>query len=197
MPGFENSPIYLEMLNKFGETFEKTSEDVNMAGTNRYMTGCQERVVNFDNFKSDFVKTLKLSETPLSCDVFYAASTGELFLIEFKNGKIDALKNYEIKVKIFESLLILSEKISKTIDFTRGNLNFILVYNESIPHGFDQFNNTGKKSIQDKLSKLGKLRYVRFGLQRFEKLYFKDVYTYTKMEFESEFVSRYCKAKAG
>jgi hypothetical protein len=71
------------------------------------------------------------------------------------------------------------------------------IYNESIPHGLDQFNNTGKKLIQDKLSKLGKLRYVRFGLQRFEKLYFKDVFTYTKMEFESEFVSRYCKTKAG
>jgi hypothetical protein len=47
-------------------------------------------------------------------------------LIEFKNGVIDDLKNYEIKVKIFETLLILTERLGKTIQFTRNYVTFIL-----------------------------------------------------------------------
>jgi hypothetical protein len=35
-------------------------------------------------------------------------------------------------------------------------------------------------------------RYIRFGLHHFKRLYFKEVYTYSKAEFESEFVTKYC-----
>lgn len=34
-----------------------------------------------------------------------------------------------------------------------------------------------------------KRKYVRFGLERFEKLYFQDVYTYTEKEFEDNFLA--------
>jgi hypothetical protein len=91
-----------------------------------------------------------------------------------------------------ESLLMLSEKFSNTIAFTRNNMNFILVYNENITHGQEQFDNTGVGQVSVHVFKRAHISLIRFGLHRFKKLYFKDVFTYTKAEFESEFVSKYC-----
>jgi hypothetical protein len=153
-------------------------------------------VVNVDKFKNGFIKNMSLSHPPKSCDALYMANNKDFFIIEFKNGDIYALKNYEIKVKIFESLLMLSERFSETIKFMRDNMSFILVYNEEAKHGEKQFRDIGedasKQLIHDSIFKHAKEHLIRFGLYHFKKLYFKDVFTYSKKEFESEFVSKYC-----
>jgi hypothetical protein len=188
--------VYNNILSQFGEPLNQISVDINKpetsTGDDRYMTISQKMAVNFDKLKLDFVKNMALTNIPLSCDALYSSSSNGLFLIEFKSGIIEALKNYEIKVKIFESLLLLSEILNETIKFTRDHLIFILVYSENVPHGQKQFEDTGISSIQTRLFSLAKIRKIRFGLHRFKKLYFKEVYTYTKAEFNREFVSKYC-----
>jgi hypothetical protein len=187
--------IYNDMLNQFTDTLKKVSKDTNKKSDDKYMTMCEKTVVNFDRFKNVFIKEMGLDSPPKSCDALYMTKQNEFYMIEFKNGIIEALKNYEIKVKIYESLLILCEKFSRTIEFMRDNLSFILVYNENVIHGQDQFSDTGQTSldkIKMSLFSFAGERYIRFGLHHFTKLYFKEVYTYSKTEFESEFVSKYC-----
>jgi hypothetical protein len=184
--------IYDEMLDNYPDTLEKTSEDCNKPAGDKYMTSCKKTVVNVDRLKDDFVKKMSLTEVPKSCDALYMTSQNEFFMIEFKNGVIDPKKNYEIKVKILESLLMISEKLSKTTDFMRNNMNFILVYNENITHGQEQYENTGVRRVSGPVHKRALVREIHFGLHRFKKLYFKDVFTYSKKEFETEFVYKYC-----
>jgi hypothetical protein len=184
---------YQDMLSQFPCTLKEASEDVNKSSTDKYMTLSKTPVVNFDAFKDYFIKNMALEEIPSSCDALYMTPHNDLFMIEFKNGKIEVLKNYEIKVKIYESLLIFSEKFTTTTEFTRNNLTFILVYNEDVKHGQKQYNNnTELKKIKDTLSNFAQVPIIHFGLGRFKKLYFKEVYTYSKAEFESEFVKKYC-----
>ena len=184
--------IYNEMLKKLSDTLKNTSIDTSDKNKPKYMTKCKKPVVNVDKFKNDFTKNMSLTEVPKSCDALYMVSQDQFFLIEFKNGIIDAKKNYEINRKIFESLLLLSEKFSETINFMRKNMYFILVYNENVKHGKKQYEDTNLNEIQMSLLKLANERIIRFGLNHFKKLYFKEVYTYTKAEFESKFVSKYC-----
>jgi len=184
--------IYDDMLLEFPDTLKNTSMDKNKQSVDNYMTMCETKVVNFDTFKNKFIKNMKLTTIPKSCDALYMTKYNELFMIEFKNGIIEVLKNYEIKVKIYESLLILCEKLSQTIEYMRKNLSFILVYNENVKHGAKQFDDTGLNEIKMELLKLANEHIIRFGLNHFNKLYFKEVNTYTKAEFESEFVSKYC-----
>jgi len=184
--------IYDDMLKKFPDTLKNTSRDKNRQDDDKYMTMCETTVVNFDTFKNEFVKKMKLTTAPRSCDALYMTKYSELFMIEFKNGKIEALKEYTIKTKIFESLLIFCEKLSLTIEYMRKNLSFILVYNENIIHGPKQYEDTDLNKIQMSLFNLAGIPMIRFGLNHFKKLYFKEVYTYTKAEFESKFVSKYC-----
>jgi hypothetical protein len=171
------------MLSSCGETLKKTSEDVNKPLAERFMTSCEKVVVNVDKFKNDFIRNMGLNQVPMSCDALYMNSPNEFFLIEFKNGEIDNLKNYEVKVKIFETLLILTEKLDKTIQFTRKNMVFILVYNEDVAHKFYIHGKVFSRTSDFK---------VDMGLSRFEKIYFKAVNVYSKAEFETRFVLRYC-----
>jgi len=184
--------IYNDMLKNFSDTLKNTSIDTSDEDKPEYMTECKKLVVNVDKFKNYFIKNMSLTEVPKSCDALYMASQNQLFIIEFKNGIINAKKNYEINRKIFESLLMLSEKFSETINFMRKNMYFILVYNENVKHEKEPFENTGVKIVSGYIDKLSHTRLIRFGLHRFKKLYFKDVYTYSKSEFETEFVSKYC-----
>ena len=175
------------MLAEFGDTLEQTSEDSdeknNPAGRGVFMTSSHERVVNFDKFKESIVAKYKVNNSPNSCDVLYMRAENEWFLIEFKNGKINKGKIFQIKGKIFQSLLLLTEKLDKTIQFTRGNLNFILVYNENI----------SRVEIGKSLSKLaGNSNHSLFGLDGLQKLYFKEVYVWNKEEFDLNFVKQYC-----
>jgi hypothetical protein len=125
------------MLDEFGDTLEQVSKDsdeeVNPEGRGVFMTSNKEKVVNFDKFKDSIAKKYALKNSPNSCDALYMQFEDKWFLIEFKNGKIDKEKVFQVRGKIFQSLLLLTEKIDRTIGFTRENLNFILVYNENIP----------------------------------------------------------------
>jgi hypothetical protein len=112
-------------------------------------------------------------------------------MIEFKNGRIGKRERYEIREKIFESLLMLSEKFAKTIKYMRDNISFILVYNEEVAHEQGQLENReGIRQFGSPLYKRADEPVILFGLRRFKKLYFKDVFTYSMAEFESEFVGK-------
>jgi hypothetical protein len=174
------------MLDEFGDTLEKTSEDSdeksNPQGRGVFMTSSQKIVVNFDNFKKSIAAKYALDNSPGSCDALYMQSENEWFLIEFKNGRIDEKKIFQVRGKIFQSLLLLTEKLDKTIRFTRGNLSFILVYNEK----------TARVDLGNSLFRLASnSEFFPFGLSGLQKLYFKEVHVWNKEEFDSNFVKKY------
>ena len=138
------------------------------------------------------INTQKLESATL-----FIRSDDEWYLIEFKNGSVDNGKNYEVKVKIYESLLILLDIINQSINFSRQYIHYILVYNETRDHTSNQFNkdefdaiqySEGLSSIQKYFSGLAKETFIQFGLSHFKKLYFRSVNTYTKRQFERDFV---------
>ena len=76
----------------------------------------------------------------------------------------------------------------------------ILVYNEGKNSSEDYDNKNSSKDCKIKnqdssKARIGKYfyskakkKYIRFGLERFEKLYFQEVFTYTEQEFEDSFL---------
>jgi len=189
----EDNVIINDLVKNITYSLVISDEKIQRLVINHYFDNEFEGIINHVN-KPDSTGnvSMSLTEVPKSCDALYMTSQNEFFLIEFKNGIIDAKKNYEIKVKIFESLLMISEKFSKTTDFIRDSMSFILVYNENVTHGQEQYENTGVRRISSMIFKRARVREIRFGLHRFKKIYFKDVFTYSRAEFESEFVSKYC-----
>lgn len=198
------SEIYKVVEKKeFFSTLRETSKDTTKAESDasRYMTKSEMVVINFDAVKDFYVKELAVPEVPKSNDAFVIVSDDDAYFIEFKNGEIDISKNYQIKVKIYDSLLLLLDMIEKNISFSREHLHYILVYNEDILHSSPQFNkeefdkvkmqfSPHRDKIVKKINRLAGKKYIQFGLKKFERLYFKSVDTYTKQQFEQLFIKK-------
>ena len=197
--------VYSDLLKSFSSTLKETSKD-DSGGAVCYMTNCQTRVVSFDSFKDSIIQHGWASR-PKSCDALHRYSEDKWFLIEFKNGILenkskegfrpDTQVFFDIIRKLFESLFLLTEKLGQTIDFTRKNLVFILVYN-------DNEDKNGCLKIKDNLFKLGHqndilpMSYLSeilpdkpLNISYFDKLYIKRAFVCSQNNFEQIFVKKY------
>lgn len=173
-------------------TLKRTSKD-DGSGDRVYMTECDLRVVNFDKVMAKYAANAGIS-SPCSNDALCINNENDrLTFIEFKNGKI---KSYNLDLKIYDSLLVFTDIIKAGIDFTRKEMDYILVYNEE-KNPLEKTEDSVEYYINDSesrcdiakilLAKVGK-EFIRFGLSKFKGYCFKDVHTYSKNEFEEKFV---------
>lgn len=186
---FNNIPIFKDNMTTFKETsYDKDGKEP------RYMTNSEIQVINFDKVKNWYIKDMFLSSTPCSNDALYIGKDNKIFFVEFKNGALEKNKKmiFNVYNKIYDSLLIFNDIVHQNISFCRENLYFILVYNES-KNSYEECETKQEDSPKAMISKLihnkAKKKFVRFGLDKFEKIYFKEVFTYTEREFENLFLT--------
>lgn len=184
------------IFNRNISSLKETSKDDNHEV---YMTESLRPVINFDKVKYEYVKDLKLAKIPQSNDALFAEDEkGNIVFVEFRNG---AVKEYEVRKKIYDSVLIYSDITSSSISYMRETVKYILVYNEG---KITESRTEGKKErlvgssesydiIAKVTSKYAKQPYVKFGVNIFKNYCLKDVYTFTKEEFEAylEQIGRY------
>lgn len=193
MINIEAHPI----LKKYIDTLHETSLDAGSSVT-EYMTDSQIEVVDFDKVKKEYAGNLHLSIQPTSNDALYISTGSNDTFIEFKNGSLwQEKKREEVRSKIYNSVLMLTDIIGENISYTRKHLNYILVYNETKNSDDENINvktevqdSQAREEISKSVFKLAKERKIRFGLERFKGYCFKEVATYTKEEFEQEFVAK-------
>lgn len=132
-------------------------------------------VINYDHVKRYYMNSLKKSEeNAASVDTLVQDENGHLYMIEFKNGEID---NKEIRNKVIESLLIFCDITKNTIEFTRQNMDFILIYNPDLIH---------IKPLEQRalfLARLGKSFCPFHGLDKFYGFCVQKAYMMTAKEF--------------
>lgn len=134
------------------------------------------KIIDFDKVKTKHCNQLGTTEEILkSADglLFYK---GKPIFIEFKNGDIANTKKCksEIKTKMKDSLLMFCNIVNEYISYGKDNIIFILVYRDS-RHFIEQ-------SLRRKANQIEGTLFD--ALKRYEKAYFKAVYTYTVEEFE-------------
>lgn len=174
-------------LLKIKATLKETSKDDSNPRDIQFLTLSEIAAISFDLVKRKYANSLGLSEeVASSVDAIVQLKEGILF-IEFKNGKVE---NRKIKDKAKDSLLIFLDIVSENIIYSRNNIDFILVYNSE---GNPLPNQMQKGQLQETPSRLtieyhvtekAKEELIRFGLEKYKKLYFRNVHTYTKEMFE-------------
>ncbi|MCL1806375.1 MAG: hypothetical protein FWG31_01605 [Oscillospiraceae bacterium] len=143
----------------------------------QFMTNSTLKVIGFDEVKNQHTKNWGLEgrkdiDKPASNDALYMNYKGDMYFIEFRSGKVEKTLP-DLRRKIFESILILTDIIEKGITSIRLHLNYILVFDDS------------RSEILNKIEEKGKIDKLTY----FEGLYFKKVHTISKSIFESNFVS--------
>lgn len=160
------------------------------------MVSLETEVVDFDGVKNDYIKEMKLTKTPSSSDALYEDQKGQFYLIEFKNGRIDSRVGHSIRKKIYDSLLIFHDITKTDISFSRTHMNFVLVYNEGKnpcsgePYADEEDGPTPSRvAIGNYFSKKANTHFIRFDLEQFKTIYFRDIFTFSKEEFENYFLN--------
>lgn len=183
---------------------EASKDDHDNSKNPEYMSSLEEKVIDFDKVKERYLEKLvsKPVETPFSNDVLLKCNN-EWFFIEFKNGLIDNRINAEVKLKLYDSLLMFLDLINETIEYSRTKVNYILVFNEQtitrscISRQFNldnylEYNEIPSMtspsfadfvSLMDDLA--GNFGRAQFGLERYEKFIFKKVLTIPKYRFDN------------
>lgn len=198
----------MHIIDELQSTLEETSFDKD---NKAHMIHSQLQVCSFDKVKEWYVsERVPLAKpNPKSNDALYFGEE-ECFFIEFKNGKISNEVNFEINKKIYDSLFILFDleyidkkgNLVNSISYTRSAMTYILVYNEEnyLQLGPTRQTNEGIKrqkevstshhrnELYKSMRRLANEEFILFGLDQFKNYLFKNVYTYTKKEFEQRFV---------
>lgn len=193
-----------DMLKKYNNSSLKdTSKD-----KKEYMTNSEKiKVINFDNLsKKGYSKMLRLKGQSFpfkTNDALYLDVENNKFIfIEFKNGSFSVNeKNFkekelpQLELKIIGSMYILQEITGKSFKELREITDYILVYNkEKNPHIFSAVD-MGNYIVNLGTLNNKKIRNLKegisFGLEKFKGYCFKNVYTYSKEEFEEKFVRKY------
>ena len=187
---YEDIEIFKNNISSLKDTSRDSDSEVP-----GYMTDSEIQVINFDKVKESYIRKMNLTNTPCSNDALYIGKDKRIFFIEFKNGVMKNQKIYNVYNKIYDSLLIFNDIVGENISFCRKHLYFILVYNEG-KNSCEKYSGWQQDSSKAVISKYvhdkAKKKFVRFGLDRFEKIYFKKVFTYTESEFEHVFLSGIC-----
>ncbi|MFQ6794192.1 hypothetical protein [Thomasclavelia sp.] len=185
-------------------SLKEASKDKHNKDAAKYMSLLENEVIDFDRIKGMYLSKLnpRPTDTQLSNDVLFKFND-EWFFIEFKNGIIDNRINAEVKVKLYDSLLMLLDLIDQTIEYSRKKINYILVFNEktvdkrTISRQFDldnylDYNEIPSKnspsfanivSIMDDLA--GHFGRAQFGLERYQHFLFQKVLTIPKYRFDN------------
>lgn len=177
-------PIFNRNITTLKETSKDDDHEV-------YMTESVRPVINFDKVKDEYIRGLGLAIIPQSNDaLFEDDEKGDIVFVEFRNG---AVKEFEVRKKIYDSVLIYSDITSSSISSMRKTVKYILVYNEGkeaksrtedVKETFVEPSES-YDTIAKGTGKFAKQPYVKFGVNIFKNYCFKDVRTYTKEEFEA------------
>jgi hypothetical protein len=180
MSGFD----YDIILSEFGDTLENLSVDTSREReTGRiYLTSSKYKAIGFDNYIHSLVESLVPHNRPKTCDVLIKINENYYF-IEFKNGRIkEEPDGYEIREKMLESLLLFLNEIKKTINYSRNNCYFILVYNPEVASRVKK--PKGLIQIENKIDNLTHLK-------KYETIYFKKTSILPINEFDKYFIKKY------
>lgn len=167
--------------------------------------------INFDDVMKEHIRSFDIKDKSLkSVDaVIFSEKLNKIFLIEFKNGKIEIpetiqsrnskkrqinrlkienakLKLELIRTKVKDSITACSEIFNRNPDFFRKNCYFILVYNENKNNCImpDRLDNPGFNSLVQSLSQISQTSFHNFGMGILEKLCVDEVRTFTPSQFE-------------
>lgn len=178
-------------------SLESTSRDT---ANNKCMSLSNIMVINFDKFMKDYSLSRSIIRELSSNDALFCDDDCLVF-VEFKNGRINNKDAFDIRKKVYDSVLAFLDTTSMTLAEMRANTKYILVYNgRKDQYGVSKQDSINGDCIQESpdfgdltgnMNSISKTECILFGLDLFLNYCFKEVHTYTQDEFE-HYIAKHC-----
>lgn len=170
-----------DLLKRHICTLKKASRD----DTNHQeMCKSQLKVVDFDKIPKEYARGRGWRVVPKSNDALYISPEEKWYFIEFKNGSINSSEIYR---KLYDSLIMLLElKILPDFEYIRRYIQYILVYNSGKQERIQP--SEGRDETYGYFLNRAKTEKKLFGIEKLEQYLFSETHTYSKSDFENNFV---------
>ncbi|MCI6272222.1 MAG: hypothetical protein MR601_04660 [Erysipelotrichaceae bacterium] len=179
----------------------KTLKEISLDSINRvYMSESGIMAIDFDKFKEDYAKENKLNQEFIkSVDAIKnLEKKDKIVFIEFKNKTTSERETDKIRLKYISSLLLYSDNENKNINDIKSKAEFVLVYDEGQNKGkcekefgmnhTKEENQTNESCSRNEIAKILSTKanesFVFFGFNKAKGYLYKNVYTFTKEEFD-------------
>lgn len=169
-------------LSQYASNFSKTSYDGMKKKSlivNDYYT-----IYNFDDIAKDLCQFYRAGEYLASADAL-SFSSGDIYLIEFKNQPTRNIDRRVIQKKAFDSLYLLQQAVfpNASLDYLSKHTTFYLIHAGSSNPSFDNF-----KKRAGELAK-AKDKALDFGLNKYKEFY-KEIYAVSAKDFVANHMER-------
>ncbi|USS86945.1 hypothetical protein M3M38_02445 [Fructilactobacillus cliffordii] len=143
------------------------------------------KVLNFDKIKENFenkkFKYFKSADTMFWLD----SNFDDIIFVEFKNGQYKHVKNKDLRMKIYDSMIILSNIFELTICQIFNKVRYVIVYNDEFP---------SINKIHEEIADLANTESIKTGwmnkiesMESLENVIVKKIDGLTSEEFKYEF----------
>lgn len=182
---------------------QKTLRDCSKDDQGYALSNIADDVVDFDNVKKIYcAKHLNASYTILkSVDTYLEGNNDQIFLIEFKNAKIDQKQKHGLNLKLKDSLLILMDSFGFNLKDFQKRLNYIVVYREEKNDVSSEYLEIAtenailpsfkNRKLKQKIAKRTSSGYPAFwDLSKYRQSLVNEVYTLNEEEFSEYYNSK-------
>ena len=150
-----------------------------------YLTTATHCAIAFDKAKSSYIRQYADPKSELSSVDALLQTNDAVVLVEFKNGDLsDGKRKKEVRLKVCDSLLMLSGIFNISLSEIRTQTDFILVYNEEKNPRSDPEKNRSRNAIHGHWMEKANTDEVRFSMNMLRSIYFREVHTFTTEQFE-------------
>lgn len=169
---------------KFFCTLQKASLDTDK---NIFMVDNEFIVLKLDDFnRKKYQKELGCSMCLRGGDACFEKN-GKIYILEFKNTYLHGKVIYEILEKMYDSCIVLMDKLKIDISYFKNNVNFVTIYSfkedcdeEKKYSEIDKIQNIGMNKIKSSISRrnskpIKNIDYYAFGLKKLEKYIYNEV----------------------
>ncbi len=169
---------------KFFCTLQKASLDTDK---NIFMVDNEFIVLKLDDFnRKKYQKELGCSMCLRGGDACFEKN-GKIYILEFKNTYLHGKVIYEILEKMYDSCIVLMDKLKIDISYFKNNVNFVTIYSfkedcdeEKKYSEIDKIQNIGMNKIKSSISRrnskpIKNIDDYAFGLKKLEKYIYNEV----------------------
>ncbi len=136
----------LSQFSSFVSDFTKTSLDTKNEVS--MIVDTQNAVINFDGYmKKKYQNNYKSNDALFWEDI----SLQEMKFVEFKNGD---WKSMELRLKCYDSVLVLSRLLNKDLNYISQHLSYVLVCNDPISSIQDSIANRANVTVNTRTTAL-------------------------------------------
>lgn len=151
-----------------------------------------EKAYKLDEISTKEAELYRHKKNLAAADAFIRSENGKFYVIEFKNTRKSCMPKNSLYPKAHDSIFLIQLlfEASLSLEQIKERTYFFVIYNDGVLSEIENASSSFDK-LKEEMKKLAgeqELYPVHWGMERYEKNFYKKVYTLDVKDFQNEFM---------